>query len=241
MAPLLIFHHRPERTVLHRLDPRTKLLLMLAAAAAAFLLPGRGLALLGALLPAAYAAGRLHPATVARNGLAIWVLVALVFLSRAAGTPGDPVLWGTVTRQGLLLGGRDAGRLVFLVFLGHLFIAVTPVSDLQRAVRFFAGPRTALLAGLAVALIPELMDWASETAAAGSLRGLSPRRRPVAALVILGSSLVRKTAERAASTAEALEARNFRYDRSWKPLRPGVPDLAAAALFIVAAAGAALI
>ena len=59
--------------------------------------------------------------------------------------------------------------------------------------------------------------------------------------VLMSEFTVRKTAERAASTAEALEARNFRYDRSWKPLRPGVPDLAAAALFIVAAAGAALI
>ncbi len=241
MASLVIFHHRPGTTVLHRLDPRTKLILMLAAAAAAFRKPRRGTAGLAAARLAAVAPGRVHPARVARNGIAVWALIALVFLSRAAGTPGDPALWGAATRQGLLLGAREAGRLVFLVFLGHLFIAVASVSDIQRAVRFFLGPRLALMIGLSLSLIPELLDTAEETAGAAALRSLRLRQRPVRGMVILGSSLVRKTAEKAAGIAESLEARSYRYDRSWKPLRFAGADPAAAVLFAAAVIGAALV
>ena len=246
MASLLIFHHNPRKTFLHRLDPRLKLVLMAVSASVIFVTPGRGLPVIAAGLAAAMAAGRVPALRILKNGLPLWILIGILFLSRAAGTPGLPAAAEgflrliPVTREGLRLGARDAGRLVLLVFLGHLFISVTPVSDIRNAVRALINPLAALLMGLSFTMIPELLDTAEEIFGALACRGLSLRRHPYRSLLLFGSLFARKTASKAGRVAEALEARNYRHDRSWKPMKFEKRDLTAA-LFTVSVLAAALL
>jgi energy-coupling factor transporter transmembrane protein EcfT len=103
------------------------------------------------------------------------------------------------------------------------------------------GPRTALLAGLSINLIPQLLDTAQEILEAAACRGLVLRRNPFKTLVIFTVLFMRKTVKRSGETAEALEARNFRYDRVWKPLSLALGDILVLAGALAAAGGSFLL
>jgi energy-coupling factor transporter transmembrane protein EcfT len=170
------------------------------------------------------------PGRVFRGALPLFFLAALLFVSRAFLTPG---------KEGRILGLEEAGRLVIVIFLCHVFIRVTSAADIQRASAFFAGKKAALLMRLSFSMIPELLDTGGEILAALSCRGLSFGRRPIRALIVFTTGFARKAAAKAARTAEALEARGCGYERSSKPFSPGMRD--AAALLVSAAVAAAAV
>ncbi|MDR1625498.1 MAG: energy-coupling factor transporter transmembrane protein EcfT [Spirochaetia bacterium] len=233
----LIFHYSPEETTLHRLDPRVKMSILMAASAALFAAEGRGLGLLAPAVPALLAAGRISPFRVFRAAFPLFCLAALVFVCRAFLTPGAPPAqvfgWPLpLSKKGLVLGLEEALRLVIVIFLCHAFICVTPAADIQRAASFFAGKKAALLMRLSFAMIPELLDTGAEILAALSCRGLSFGRHPLRGLALFTSAFTRKAAARASRTAEALEARCCGYRRTSRPFSPGPAD--AVALFLSA-------
>jgi energy-coupling factor transport system permease protein len=234
----LIFHYSPRETILHRLDPRGKMLILMTASAVLFAAEGRGLTLLALALFPLLAAGGISPLRVFRGALPFFFLAALIFVCRAFLTQGSSppasILGRAipVSKEGLVLGLEEAGRLIIIIFLCHTFICVTPTADIQRASAFFAGKKAALLMRLSFAMIPELLDTSAEILAALSCRGLSFRRRPLRGLAAFTAAFARKAAAKAARTAEALEARACGYRRSSRPFTPGPRD--AAALFLSA-------
>jgi energy-coupling factor transporter transmembrane protein EcfT len=237
----LIFHYSPRETRLHRLDPRVKMAILMAASAALFAARGRGLGLLAVAVFALLATGRVSPFRVFRAGLPFFFFAGLIFVCRAVLTPGSPASvlgWRVpLSGEGLALGLEEAFRLIVMVFLCHVFIRVTSAADIQRAAGFFAGKRAALLMRLSFSMIPAMIDTGEEILAALSCRGLSFRRRPLRGLLVFTSGFARKAAARAGWTAEALEARGCGYLRSSKPFRPGAGD--AAAVFLSAGVMAA--
>jgi energy-coupling factor transporter transmembrane protein EcfT len=248
MASLVIFHHQPIKNLAHRLDPRIKLLVMIILASSGLFTQPRGLAVLFIALIIASTAAKVYLRPLLKNGLPIWIVATILFLSRAAGTPGNPVIevfGAVITREGIRSGALAAGRLIFLVFVSHSFISLTSLTDIQRGLNsllsplpFPAGPRTALLTGLSINLVPGLLDTAGEILDAAACRGLVFRRHPYKTLLLFTPLFIRKTVRRAAETAEALEARNYRYDRAWKPLSVTWRDLLVLAGALLTAGGA---
>jgi energy-coupling factor transporter transmembrane protein EcfT len=245
VASLLIFHHNPRETVLHRLDPRFKILLPALSSPCIFAAEGVALGILAAGVFACLYAGRVPLVSVLKGALAFWIVLVLLFFSRASGTPGEALAQSgffallPLTREGLAAGLKDAGRLALCILLGHLLVSVTSTADIERAAAWFLGARAGLLIRLSFGMIPELLDEAEEILTALFSRGFSFRRRPLRGMTLFGNAFARKAAGRAARTAEALEARAWNPLRSWRPFSPGLRD-AAAILVSLAVLGAAL-
>ena len=183
----LILRYSPRQTVLHAIDPRLKLFLLMLASSVLFPARGRGLVILALATIAALLAGRIPLARLARETLLAAIPAGLLFVSRAFLTPGTPpgaaAFWKylPVTTEGLILGTQEAGRLLILFFQCHVFISVTPVSDIQRGAAFFAGKKAALLARLSFAMIPSLLDAAGDIlASAGDLLASATAGLPAA-------------------------------------------------------------
>jgi energy-coupling factor transporter transmembrane protein EcfT len=243
----LIFHYSPKETILHRLDPRVKMFILMAASPALFAIEGRGLGLLALAAFALPAAGRVSPRRMFRGALPFFFLAGLIFVCRAFLTPGTPprtLMFGwqiPVSREGIVRGLEEAGRLIIIIFVCHAFICVTPAAEIQRAAAFFAGKKAALLMRLSFSMIPEMLDTGEEILAALSCRGLPFARRPLRGIVLFTTGFARKAAARAARTAEALEVRCCGYQRTSRPFAPGLRDAAAVFLSAGVLAAAALL
>jgi energy-coupling factor transport system permease protein len=243
VASLLIFHHSPGKTLLHRLDPRFKILVPALSSPCIFAARGPALGILAAGVLGALYAGRVPLVSVLKGAFPFWIVLALLFASRALGTPGEALGEGflallPVTREGLFAGLREAGRLGLCILLGHLLVSVTSTADLERAAGWFLGAKFGLLARLSFGMIPALLDEAQEILTALLCRGFSFRRHPLRGLTLFGNAFARKAAGRAARTAEALEARGWGPERRGKPFSLRFQDAAAIFVWLAVLGGA---
>jgi energy-coupling factor transporter transmembrane protein EcfT len=243
MAELTAFDFHPGTTLLHRFDPRFKMLCLvmisLAVLSAGFL----ALLLLSGLLAGFMLLGR------APVGRAFWelryflLLLLLVFIARSLSTPGTALVesrWLVVTRQGMLDGAQVCWRLVLIVATGFLLVATTgsaqikaAVAHLLRPIPFIPHLKVAAMLGLLLRFIPVILNQAHETAIAQRARGVENRKNPVYRLTTFGIALMRRIFLDADHLALAMESRCFGH-------RTSIPALTATrwdwtALTIIAA------
>jgi biotin transport system permease protein len=231
--------YSPGNSVVHRLDPRTKLLAQAAFAAAAFAhTTPRGLAALTLVALGILAAGRLSPARAVRG-----YLPALPFL-----VAGPLVSAVEVPVRGSIPFGIDPAaavdpllasyRVLLILLVSAAYLHATPVRDTRAAIQRLIPGRVGRLLGVGVALVfrflPLLradLDRIREASAArlGSERPLRERMRLVA---VAG---IRRAFGRADRLALALRARCFAWNPTLPALRFGRLDaiglLVAAGLF----------
>ncbi len=234
MAELTAFGYHPGDSVLHRLDPRFKLVCLIATSLTVL---DSGMAALG-LWSAACAillvkTGVSMPRLL-RELRYFGVLILFVFVARAFSAGGDPLVrfWGIgPSRQGMMEGALVGWRLGLVVLLGLSLMATTrswqvkaAVESLLRPVPFIPHKRAATMIGLLFRFIPQILSAARETADAQKARGIGNRRNPVFRLVKLAVPLLRKTFLDADRLAAAMEARCYTEDRSTPPLSAAAGD-----------------
>lgn len=229
----------PGESLIHRLDPRSKILGLLLYGLALLLAPGPGslltvgtLSLIGAALARLswrYLWSQLRP-------LAIFLLVVL--LMQAALTPGPPAAsLGPVsfTREGLNLGLMAAGRVIFLLIAAALLTATTSPLSLAQGLQGLLSPgiifklpveELTLMLTLAIRFIPTLVEEAERIMRAQAARGFSLERRSLwkqgKSLLPLLIPLFVGTLKRAEDLAQAMEARGYQGGRkrtSWRQLK----------------------
>ena len=128
-----IIDYVPGQTLLHRLNPVTKLALAAAIIAATFLADSYALllvllALTFALAAYARVAGRLAPLLKVLVPLAV-VMFALQLVFVRTGAP----VWGIVTTDGLVTGSKVCLRLLGVALPLILVLMVTKLTDLANA------------------------------------------------------------------------------------------------------------
>jgi biotin transport system permease protein len=212
-------------SLVHRLDPRTKLLAQAAFAATAFVYTTpRGLAALTLVTAAFLAAGRLSPLDAIRG-----YLPALPFL--AAGPVISVVevrLWAVGLDPGAAVGPLLASYRVLLVLLiSAVYLHTTPVRDSRAAIQWLVPGRPGRLLGVGVALVFRFLPLlradlrrvrdASATRLGGE-RSLQERMKLVASAGIL------RALGRADRLALALRARCFAWNPTLPELRFGRVD-----------------
>ncbi len=211
MAETLIFHCTSRDTVLHRLDARTKLLILLVQSAVTVTLP-----LHAAAVPLAASIGlalsvRIPVRTYLRE-LKVFALLALLI---AGGRYVSTGIWEESITAAM--------RFSLVVILGLLFMDSTSPDETASALYRFLSPVSKTLASaasvrlmLTLSLIPAILDSVKEIREARLSRGDSPGRRPLRWMVSFSSQVLETVFDKAASLSDALDARGF--TQSFKPV-----------------------
>lgn len=253
LTDLAIGQYFPGESLVHRLDPRTKLVAALAYAVVLFLTgSAAGLALLAAALAAAFAVTRVPPGLIWRSVRPLLFLLLLAFalqlLVRRGGEywQAGPLV---IYRDSVEAGGVMAARLLLLLLSGSLLSFTTPpvlfadgVSRLLAPLAWLRLPvyDLALMMTIALRFIPQLlMDLdrviKAQAARGADLRRGGPFRRARGLLPVLVPLMV-MSFRQADELALAMESRCWRGGRARtvrRRLRFGWIDAVFTAVFIL--------
>jgi energy-coupling factor transport system permease protein len=248
----------PVDSVVHRLDPRTKILATVLLTVALFAVSeAAGLAIFTVVLVAVIAAGRISPGYVLRGLRPVfWLLGFAVVLQVLFGeSGGHPVFHSgpiTITRENLAAGAFYGYRLVLLVVSTTLMTFTTSPVELTdglerllRPLRYVRVPvhELALMMTIALRFIPTLLEETEKIMKAQMARGADFARgsfvRRARALVPLLVPLFVSAFRRADALALAMEARCYRggeHRTRMTELRFRAADYVALAVIVLAGA-----
>ena len=245
-----VFQYTPGDSVLHRMNPVTKIFLTFCICMAAFL-TDHLLVLIFLLfldLMLGVIAGIPRKAFSIFRGLAkislfLFVLQAL-FVRR-----GNPVFW-IITDEGLRTAGTVVLRLLVVCLPFALILAVTQVSDIANSmVQVLHVPYAyAFTLALTIRFIPLFMEEMSGIMEAQAARGIEFDTKNIlkkfGLLLPLCAPLLISSMRQTGATATAARVRGFSLrtaDSGYKTYGFGLVDLCAAVLSIALIAGAAWI
>lgn len=247
----------PGNSLLHRLDPRTKVMVVLGAAMCVLAASNwQGFVLAVGLTLAAMALSGM-PAGIFLGGLrSLWVLLAITFLIQVLLTPGEFLIgYGPVriSREGLDAGGQIFIRLALLILIASLLTLTTSPINLTAGLESLLSPlrrlgvparELAMMMTIALRFVPTLLQEAEVLIKAQRSRGAGfSAGRPVSwarSLLPLFVPLFAGALRRAEDLATAMEARCYRGGANRTRLRGlkfAPPDYAAVGVTLVVLAG----
>lgn len=222
----------PGKSVVHRLDPRTKLISLFLYGIAILLAPtGIAAALTGATIIPLIGLAGLVPSFIWRQVRPLLIFMLIVFVLQAALTPGETVAKIgplVITREGLDLGIIALARVFFLVLAAALLTATTEPLSLADGLEklLFPGQRIgipvqelALMFTLALRFVPTMLEEAGRIMRAQMARGAVFRGSKIKNLIPLIIPLFVSAFRRAEGLAEAMEARAYQGGRGRTHLR----------------------
>ena len=246
----------PSDTSLHRLDPRVKILSVVALSLLIFGATTGEIVLISAFLFAAIRSAGMTPAVALRSLKPVAVFMAMIFSVHLLFTEGEPLvslapLPMRITREGILRGLFVTWQFAGLVLAAAVLTRTTSPSDLvggiERLLRPFSrvgvpSQDIAVMIAMALRFMPMLMEEYDRLRTAQMARGadfttggLLLRGRAIAALAV---PLLLSSFRRADELAVAMEARGYRRGprTTLRELRFSGTDLrafAAMALFVL--------
>ena len=245
-----LFQYVPGNSVIHRMNPVTKIFLTIVICIAAFV-SGNLFYLAGLLaldLLIGFIAGVPGKTLTIFKGLlkiALFLFVLQLLLVRG----GTPVFW-IITDQGLLTAGKVVLRLVIVCMPLALVLAVTRVTDLTNAlVQVLHVPyQYAFTLSTAIRFIPQFLEEMGGIMEAQTARGVAFDKakglKKFSMLLPLCAPLLISSVRKTDQTAAAAEVRGFRLrtrQSGYKKYPFTVLDLAAAAFCVLLLAGAILL
>ena len=174
----------PGNTVIHRLDPRTKLLFTVLYIVALFSAKGGvTYAVLFAVLCASIAVSRIHPRNILRGMKPILVIIVLTAVLNIFYTPGDPIWqWKflKITVEGLWAAFFMVLRISFLITCTFLLTYTTSPIMLTDGLERLLGPlkklrvpvhELSMMMSIALRFIPTLIEETDKIMSAQKARG----------------------------------------------------------------------
>lgn len=242
---LTLGQYYPGRSLLHRLDPRTKLLMSLVVMSLLMWVESwRALIFWTLLLAFMMQRTQLPPRLFVRNLRAfLWLFVLTILLQALSPNFSAPLdvtdrlspqwrVWGiSISGAGLLLGVKYAWRLALLIFVTGLLSFTTIPTDLTDGVERLLKPlqrwrvpvhELAFMSTLALRFVPTIIDEAERLQKAQISRGADfsgSLLKRIQALVPLLVPLFVATFQRADDLAVAMEARCYRGSAGRVPFR----------------------
>ena len=261
LSDITIGQYYPGRSLLHRLDPRVKIVLLLLLMAEIFIFsnwPAYAalIALTGGLMLASGV-----PVLVLLKSVRplLWIIV-LTFIIHLLGTPGEALAaLGplTITWEGVTRGSFICLRLVLLILLSSLLTFTTSPVKLTDAMEALLSPfrrfgvpahELAMMMTIALRFVPTLIEETDRIMKAQQARGVDFATggimTRVKAAVPIMVPLFLSAFRRADELALAMEARCYRGGvgrTQMKALKVTRLDYIAAALMLAMAAGLALL
>lgn len=211
-----LFQYVPGNSVIHRMNPVTKILLTIVICVAAFL-SGNLFYLAGLLVVdlligiIAGVAGKTWTIFKGLLKIAIFLFVLQILLVRN----GTPVLW-IITDEGLLTAARVVIRLVVVCMPLALVLAVTRVTDLTNSlVQVLHVPyKYAFTLSTAIRFVPQFLEEMSGIMEAQTARGVAFDKarglKKFSMILPLCAPLLISSVRKTDLTAAAAEVRGFR-------------------------------
>lgn len=234
---ITIGQYYPAKSVLHRLDPRTKFLGTLGFLISVFLFHTfLGYAVATAFLVAMIAISKVPVKFMFKGLKAIVMILLITVVFNIILTPGE-VLWRfgiiKVTREGLVLAGKMAIRLVYLVIGSSIMTLTTTPNQLTDGLERLLRPlnkirvpvhEIAMMMSIALRFIPILLEETDKIMKAQMARGadfesgnlVQRAKSMIPILVPLFVSAFR----RATDLAMAMEARCYRGGSGRTKMKP---------------------
>ncbi len=254
---LTVGQYLPGESVIHRLDPRTKITIATVYVLVLFVINNPwGYALAAVFALAALALSGVPLRYMVDGIKPILILILLTLALNVFMTPGTPI-WRlgrlVATREGLVTGGFLAVRLILLIAVTSLLTLTTsPVAltdGLERLLKPFArlglpAHELAMMMTIALRFIPTLLEEAEKIMKAQMARGADFESgnivRRTKALIPLLVPLFISSFRRADELAMAMEARGYHGGAGrtrFRQLRVGPADYAAAAITVLFVGG----
>ena len=245
-----LFQYVPGNSLIHRLNPVTKIFLTIAICVAAFI-SGNLFFLAGLLVVdlligiIAGVAGKTWTIFKGLLKIAIFLFVLQILLVRG----GTPVFW-IITDQGLLTAARVVIRLVVICMPLALVLAVTRVTDLTNSlVQVLHVPyQYAFTLSTAIRFIPQFLEEMAGIMEAQTARGVAFDKakglKKFSMILPLCAPLLISSVRRTDQTAAAAEVRGFRLrtrTSGYKKYPFTAVDLGAAVFCALLLAGAILV
>ncbi len=226
LSDITIGQYYPGRSVLHRLDPRTKIVLLLFFLFAVFAFSSApAYAILSALTLALMLASGVPMRMMVRSLRPIMWILFFTFLIHLLSTPGEALakIWAfTVTREGIEQGFFISLRLVLLIFLSSLLTFTTSPLALTDALERLLAPfrcvgvpahELAMMMTIALRFVPTLIQETDRIMKAQQSRGADFTEgsilKRLRALIPILVPLFLSAFRRADDLAMAMEARCY--------------------------------
>lgn len=243
MAHTVAFNFRSGSSVLHRLDPRFKVIFLAIISLSTLKAGGPGLLLLTLVFGGVAAEMHLPVKSIAFELRYFSFFLLIIFVARCLTEPGIPVFtfkFFTVSDQGIIEGALASWRLALVILMGLLFSFTTRPKDIRTAVEILFAwipllpeKRIAVMIGLIVRFIPIILHITRQVSDAQRARAIEQRRNPIYRTTHLALPIMRRTLGRAELLAEAMESRCFNENRPTPALYAAAIDWWATAAVLV--------
>lgn len=204
MAERLIFHYQARSTLIHRIDPRVKIVIIFAITASMFSVNFLQFLILSGYVVTGCLIARLPFTRYGRELGFFFLLTAIIFISR----------WIT---SGILYEGIfHSIRFLLIVGAGLLLTDSTAPEDLTLALYWFMKPfkfinpeRIAARFNLTLSFLPLIFDSILEIQEARKSRMDNVWRHPIRRIISLATQIFEAVLNRAEEITYALESRLF--------------------------------
>lgn len=227
LSDITIGQFFPGNSLLHRLDPRTKIILLFFFLVAIFAVSSAAsYALLSGLTLALMLVSRVPMRMMLRSVKPLWWIILFTFVIHLFSTPGEELakVWiFTVTMEGLVQGFLICLRLVLLILLSSLLTFTTSPLKLTDAMERLMSPlrrfgvpahELAMMMTIALRFVPTLIEETDRIMKAQQSRGADFSEGSIMmrlrALVPILVPLFLSAFRRADDLAMAMEARCYR-------------------------------
>jgi energy-coupling factor transporter transmembrane protein EcfT len=218
----------PGETVVHRLDPRVKIVAVILMSLLIFTAPAAGIALISLFLAFVLATARLSLMQTAAAVRPVAIFMTLIFLMHLFLTEGRPLLSLAplplrITREGLSQGAYVTWQFACLVIVAAILTMTTLPSDLVGGIERLLRPLElvgipsqdiAVMISMALRFMPMLLEEYERLRMAQMARGADFTTGSLAlrigALAALTVPLLLSAFRRADELALAMEARGYR-------------------------------
>ena len=238
MGDMTTIGFTPGRSPLHRLDPRTKQILLIGLSAASISGHITFLVLSSIIMVCLICAANLNLGRLVYEIRYFLFFLFTIFIVRTV-TFTDrwiPTIFsGGAIEEALIV----CWRLLLVVLMGLLLMASTRIADIRAALIWILKPlpfvdekTAATMVGLVVRFLPLIVFQAGEIGDAMRARGIEKRKNPLTRLVKFVISLSRRVFLRADELAETMQARCYNEHRTVAALAFAKRDAFAAGIGI---------
>lgn len=220
MAELNIFHYIPQKSLIHNMDGRVKLICMiLLTVSAGIAVRIVDLSILTCILLITLIASKLPIKNLLAEIRYFLFLIGIIIVVNSLSVPGTPITSIPIhglTWEGLNSGLRYGWRLILILLMCTILTGTTPLSLLKSVIEWFLAPvpfvpeaRVATMFSLTFVLIPLIFDQASEMQEAQKARCIEARKNPIGRVMSLLFPLLLQTFLRADEIVQAMESRCY--------------------------------